>query len=148
MKIQIQKIVRPLDLGEYAHELKGQVVQVWINPDRITSRGRELLVEEYNRRLGALNKSPELLEKIKASEDRQKELQQEIESFNTWAMGDFINGIHQWFADLWSQGADKESQWIAAELVELNEKEPALYGWMKNQSMQMIEDHRNREKKG
>jgi hypothetical protein len=32
MKINFPRITRPLDLGEYAPEMQGQSLQVWVNP--------------------------------------------------------------------------------------------------------------------
>jgi hypothetical protein len=32
MKINIPKVVMPVDLGEYAEELRGQMLHVWVNP--------------------------------------------------------------------------------------------------------------------
>ena len=33
-KIEVPKIIRDLDLGEYAKELSGQSIPVWVNPPR------------------------------------------------------------------------------------------------------------------
>ena len=32
MELNFPKIVRPIDLGDYADEMKGQILQVWVNP--------------------------------------------------------------------------------------------------------------------
>lgn len=37
-KIEIPRIVRPLDLAEYAPEYAGAVMQVWVNPTRAKLR--------------------------------------------------------------------------------------------------------------
>jgi len=46
MKIEIPKIVRPLDLGEYDEALRGQRVYVWVNPTREVMRAYARLRDE------------------------------------------------------------------------------------------------------
>lgn len=146
MKLNITKVIQALDLGEYAEAMQGQVVQVWLNPDRATLRRRELLIEEYNRRLEALKNPPQVTEKnrVKVAE----RFKTTLDEFNEFALGDFLKGIHEWFASLWSQHTDAGTHWTTDELVELNEADPALYQWMKDRSLKMMEAHRSREKKG
>ena len=146
MKLNISKVIQSLELGGYAEEMQGQAVKVWVNPDLAVLRRRETLIEKYNRLLKNLTDVPEAADKhkIKAAE----QVRERLEAFNEFALGDFVNGIHDWFAELWSQSADPATHWTREELVQLNEADPALYQWMKNRSIEMIEAHRVREKKG
>lgn len=130
MKYLIPKIVRPLDLAEYAPELKGHTVVVWVNPDRAFVTQRDELIEQYNLKLDALKDNPEGIEEFKAY------------TFET-----FLPGIFGWFAKLWSQGAEDDTHWTVEEIRELEDADPALAEFMKRRSMQMIQEHRAKEKK-
>lgn len=150
MKLNISKVIEPLDLGEYAEAMRGQTVQVWVNPDRATIRQRELLLDEYNRRLREMNESAAKTKDAskKSTPDLAEKFRAKMDEFAAYATGEFLQGIHEWFANLWSQGSDPAKHWTADELVELNEADPALYQWLKNMSIEMITGHREREKKG
>lgn len=149
MKLNLTRVTEPLDLGDYAEAYRGQVVQVWVNPDLATIRRRDLLIEKYNR---MLNDMLELAKKTEGADEKARKkmaekAREQIESFNAFALGEFTEGINKWFADLWSQGADPATHWTVEELVALNEQDPALYQWMKNRSVEMIGRHKDREKK-
>lgn len=150
MKLNIAKVIRSLDLAEYAEAYKGQTVHVWVNPDMGTLRRRELLVEKYNRMLKDMLDLGKQVDGIPeaARQAMAEQARTQIEAFNTFALGEFTDGINKWFAELWSQGSDPATHWTVEELVNLNEHDPALYQWMKNQSVEMLERHREREKKG
>lgn len=150
MKINIARVIQPLDLGDYAESMRGQVVLVWVNPDRATLRRRELLIEEYNRKLREMNDEAQKAKSAtqKAAGKIAESFREKMDDFSAYATGEFIRGIHAWFAEIWSQGSNEETQWTPDELVELNEADPALYQWMKNHTVNMISEHREREKKG
>lgn len=150
MQVKIAKIIEPIDLGDYAADMKGQTVQVWVNPDLATLRRRELLIEKYNRMTSAML---ELGKKAGSAPEAgraklAKETKAQIEEFNEFALGEFASDINAWFAELWSQSPDPSSHWTLDELVKLNEADPAFYQWLKNRSVEMLAQHRNHEKKG
>lgn len=150
MQLKIAKIIEAIDLGEYAEAMKGQTVQVWVNPDLATLRRRELLIEKYNRLTSAMlelgQKAANAPEAGRAKLARETKAQ--IEEFNSYALGDFASGINAWFAELWSQSPDPSTHWTVEELAGLNEADPAFYQWLKNRSVEMLAQHRNRQKKG
>lgn len=150
MKLNIARFIKPLDLAEYAEPFKGQVVQVWVNPDLATVRRRDLLIEKYNRMLKNMLDLGKNVENAseKARQEIAEQARMQIEAFNAFALGEFTDGINKWFADLWSQAEDPATHWTVEELVHLNEQDPALYQWMKDRSVEMVERHRVREKKG
>jgi hypothetical protein len=52
MKIDIPKVVVPVDLGGYAPELQGKFLQVWVNPPLKTLRDHaEILASDYQKLL-------------------------------------------------------------------------------------------------
>jgi hypothetical protein len=61
MKINIPKILKAIPLEEYAPELEGQALQVWVNPTReMINRYNEMITEVHG------NPSPETNNKVKA----------------------------------------------------------------------------------
>jgi hypothetical protein len=51
MSFDVMKITRPLDLGDYDEQYRGQVLQVWVNPPRAVRKEREDLLREFNQML-------------------------------------------------------------------------------------------------
>lgn len=129
MQIQVKSIIRPLDLGDYAKELQGQAVQVWVNPSREMLGRRSQLEDELRTR---------------ADEAKTAEAAQAME---VYVREVFEPGLRQWFADLWSQHPDPATRWTMAEIIELEQQDPALIVWLNTRSMQMILEHRRVEKK-
>lgn len=129
MKIEIKKVVRDLSLGEYASEYEGLTVKVWVNPDRGTVAERDNLQVEFNRQMTDASTNAALLDAMQA-----------------WVADVYLPAIFAWYARIWSQG-EESTHWTIEELKALDERDPALYDWMKKRSFQMIVEHRNREKK-
>lgn len=130
MKIPIKKVVRDLDLGEYAEEYKGLTVKVWVNPDRGTIAERDELQQEFERQAQEMRNNQAL-----------------AEPFLKWTAETYAPAILDWYARLWSQG-EPDTHWTVDEMKELDGQDPALFDWMKRRSVQMVIQHRTREKKG
>jgi len=141
MKIEVKKVIKSLDLGLYAEEYAGQSVDVWVNPTR-----------NIMQRMDSLNeKSREWIFKIrdnvpKANEDRTK-YQKLIDESAKWHEDEYTNGLYEWLPVIWSQGGDKQKHWTADECRELDKTEPALFGWLNSQTVKLMKEHRDREKK-
>jgi len=110
MKINIPPIVRDLPLKDYAPEMNGGVVKVWVNPTR-----------DFTRRMID----------IKPPTDAKE--------------SDWKDGIPpqnaEWFAELFSQDADPATHWTDAELQEVFQTDPALWGWLQAQAWNLIGEH-------
>jgi len=132
MKIEIMKGLQDLDLGDYADEYKGQglAVKVWVNPDRGTIAERDDIQAEFDRQLQETKTNNAL-----------------VEPFLKWVVETYTHVILNWYSRLWSQGAP-DTHWSVDEMKELDKQDPALFEWMKRRSVQMIIQHRTREKKG
>ena len=132
MKINVTKIIRPLDLGGKAPELSGQIIQTWINPTLAFMKERDEIFMEFARQQKDMGKGddPEIVQK-----------------WNDWIEGDFTNMNNRWFAKLWSQADDVGTHWTFEEVDELKRVDPALLEWMKSRSVEMIIEYRAREKK-
>lgn len=138
MKVIIQKIVRPFDLGEKAPELSGQKIYVWINPTLAFMKERDEIFLEFARKQ----------KELRDAETKKVENLAELNAqFNAWLDGDFTDKNNAWFAHLWSQNEKQETHWTAAEVDELRNADPALLDWMKAHSVDMILEYRKAEKK-
>jgi hypothetical protein len=138
MKINIKKIIRPLDLGEKAKEYSGQMIQVWVNPTLEALKERDVLFLKYAEKQKALNEA----EKAKS-----ENITQLIADFNAWIDGEFSDKNNEWFARLWSQDENTLTHWAMSEINDLRSLDPALLDWMKSISVEMIRDYRAQEKK-
>ena len=128
MKFEIPPIVKPLDLGDYAEELRGVIIYVWVNcPPSFQSRYYELLRE-------------------------MKELPQRIKNVMGEEKTEVVNSAGErmaaWVAELWTKGAGAD-MWTFESITELanSDTDPALYPWALNRSWALIHDHRDRSKK-
>jgi hypothetical protein len=125
MKFDIPMIVRPLSLAEYAPEMEA-VIMVWVNPPRATIQKYFHAVTEIGNEIRGV--TPASVERIEAS-------------------GKIIL---EWAAEIWSQGED-DTRWEIEDVTSLQngcmETDPALWGWLINQTVTMISDHRTASKK-
>jgi hypothetical protein len=129
MEFDIKKIIRDLPLEEYAEEYKGSTLKIWVNPDRGFIGRRDELQTEFDSRLRETKTNNAL-----------------AEPFMTWVAEIYTPSVMDWYARLWSQG-ERETHWTVEELQALDERDPALFDWLKRRSVQMIVEHRTREKK-
>jgi len=137
MKIQYKKVVRPLDLADFAPEYAGAVIQVWVNPTREKLQERETIRQGLNTALGKLKESdPDNVEKL-------KQITGTIESIN--------DKYYAWLADNWSQAENEETHWTQAEVKELAENliedDPALWEFIQKRSFNMLQEYREHYKK-
>lgn len=151
MKDIFKKIVRPLDLREYAPEMETEI-QVWVNPPR------SLLVEDagYTMAVGTVRKGlielTRLAEEADASGDPAR-----IEDVRMQGrdLGGQLNELGSAQANilsqLWSQGEDPETHWSQDEVVALATRsadtDPALYLWLRRRTFEMISEYRAGQKK-
>jgi hypothetical protein len=138
MKFEIPKIVKTLNVGEYAAELEPVKIVVWVNPPRaLLVRHDEMIAKLAT----AMSKRLEL---GAGSEVDAGELAKEIE-----AVRGEMTAV---FSELWSAGVDPETRWSAAEIDKLItgmfETDPQLWPWLRNRTIEMIREHREFVKKG
>jgi hypothetical protein len=141
MKIDVPKIIRPLDLREYAPEM-GTEIQVWVNPPR----AKVLEMAQLEATSGAIQqrmKEIRATESEVAAEEARKALE-ELEQTG--------QKIMVWFAEMWSQGPDPESHLTLEEVQKLVEHsvntDPVLWPWLCGRTRAMINEHRTKVKKG
>lgn len=146
MKDIFKKIVREIDLRDFAPELETEI-QVWVNPPRsllMENAGLDEAVRSIRSELEVMAAAAEPgKEPDEATRERGRELARRLEE-----IGNAQAGI---FAQLWSQGSDPESRWTAEEIQALItrclETDPALWGWLRGRTFRMITEYRAGQKK-
>lgn len=144
MKIEIPKIVRPVDLGEYAEEMRGQLLYVWVNPPTA-------LMDEYFRLRKDLLETDDEINKLNP-QDNKKAAPANVEKINglVKALESQAAGMRDVLAQLLSQGPEAlrwTSEDVAALLTETADADPQLYPWVVNAIFEQIGEHRARRKK-
>lgn len=149
-KISVPKIVRTLDLGEYAEEMRGTAVQVWVNPPRG-------LLMEYSGLAAAivalrvdLQDVARLADAAQGTEDKQAEIRLRAEPL-AQRLDEIGRGQMEILAQLWSQGPE-DTRWtvedVQALVSQCADSDPALVPWLRERTMQMIAEYRAGQKKG
>ena len=135
MKINIPKVIVGVDMGEYAPELAGRMLQVWVNlPLDVLS--------EHLAMAARLNLTPSVL---RTSPPNIPSGVFGGESALTF-VGDGQEGLLKWYAFVWSQG-DVESHWTVDELKEIEQEDPAFLSWMIGATWEARKAHMDRKKK-
>jgi hypothetical protein len=121
MKIVIPKVIVGVDMGEYAPELAGRMLQVWVNlPLDVLS---EHLAMAARLNPAVINPHPAL-------------------SLEGEGEGELL----KWYAFVWSQG-EIESHWTVDELKEIEQEDPAFLSWMIGATWEARKAHMDRKKK-
>jgi hypothetical protein len=138
MKLNIQPILKPLDLGEYDPEhMQGQSLQVWVNPPLNTLNELDELNREFTRR------STNLLYPDKGDK---RDLAKRTADFDDWFSSVFLHQTNAWYARILSQGPE-ETRWKADDLDEVYQASPGLLKWIKESVMQLINEQGTAKKK-
>jgi len=154
MKIEIPKIVRPVDMGEYAEEMRGQLLYVWVNPPTA-------LMDEYFRLRKDLLETDDEINKLaeksgspagKTPQNNAGQAPADDEKINglVKAIESQAAGMRDVLAQLLSQGPEAlrwTSEDVAALLTETADSDPQLYPWVVNAIFEQIGEHRARRKK-
>jgi hypothetical protein len=131
MKFEIAKITRAIRLAEYAKEYEGVEIRVWVNPPV------KLLVEH--------DRWIEAMKNIVNRGEGAETVEQIVAGLNAAA-----DGLAAIFSELWSQGP-AESRWSVEEIrtfvAENMDGDPRLWPWLRNQTIELIREHREGIKK-
>ena len=152
MKINIPKIILPVSMTDYAPELDGQFLQVWVNPPKSKLQEYDDLVTELQAR--ELESARTTL--FPADETKEAESSGLLKTFEMLKHWLHIKaqkkpvGIDEkllcWYAEMWSQGSE-ETRWTVAELRLLEDQDPAFLSWMIRKTWETRADHIQRKKK-
>ena len=155
MKITIPKVLIPVHLGEYAPELQGKFLHVWVNmpreklqeyDDLITSL-QEKSLAEAQRTLESSGQTSnverqksegigKVFDQLKAMINRKRD--RKVDAVDVKLL--------QWYAEMWSQGPEEE-RWSVEELQELEAQDPAFLSWCIARSWTERSEHIQRKKK-
>lgn len=133
MKISIPRLVRPIELSEYAPELAGVRVYVWVNAPR-----------DFYARHAAL---------LKENDDLRAQLDQTKAPEEIMALGEAVRKVGsefvEFFRELWSQAKDEKTHWTTESISELItlDTDPGLYGWLCRRSFELVIEHKVQGKK-
>ena len=162
-KLSFKKITERLNLSEYDPQNTGDYVHVWVNLTKaMHDRWNEIQVEFRKHELAheALDKQIKDLaaRSIEASEKEKKKLQIEIDQMNEKAEEKIeeINSVtakkmYAWYAEVWSQHADKGTHISgdeveeAAEMMKVNDV--AMWAWITQATQGLILLHNNKHLK-
>lgn len=133
MQITIPRIVRPIELSEYAPELAGVRVYVWVNAPRDFYARYAALLKENDALRAQIDqtKTPEALTVLGEAVRR--------------VGSEFV----EFFRELWSQAKDETTHWTTegvSALITLD-TDPGLYGWICRRSFELVLDHKAAGKK-
>ncbi|HAM41549.1 MAG TPA: hypothetical protein DCP69_09490 [Candidatus Omnitrophica bacterium] len=143
MPIEIRKVVRPLKLSEFAQEYGDQVIEVWVNPPR--AKRAEYARAAFLTRTGVARLDAPVTEET-------PELDEETRTKIVAQIAEGNEGVFAYFGELWSQGPDVSKHLTSAQVkdfaVRCMEEDQALWSFMVNRTLALIEEHRVGEKKG
>lgn len=153
MKINIPKVVVPVELSGYAPELAGQQLQVWVNPPQDKLNEYNGLVTDLQQQELAAAKQVLLPEADLAEKESRSILRKTFDDLARMLKirkSEKPQGLDvrmlAWYAEIWSQGP-QDTQWTVDELRTLEQKDPAFLSWMISQTWQARVAHVERKKK-
>lgn len=145
--INIPKVVKKLELSGYADELKGEFIEVWVNPTRADHKAyTDLQTQLLNfRGEGAdlalqLNKETDRNEKVrlqKRLDKFTKKIEKEADSLN--------DAMYAWYARIWAQGKGDVSAEDVRTIAKSSgdQDDGVFWAWITKQTQAMILAHRN-----
>ncbi|MBS4061463.1 MAG: hypothetical protein KG029_13775 [Bacteroidetes bacterium] len=139
MQIKLQKVLRPLNLAEYAPEYGEAAMVVWVNPPTSLYEQIDNSLRDSDRILGELRNLAGAETRDSA---RMNALRAELESTG--------EKMTAWLSEIWSQGQPETHMSIddvKALEADTRENDPALFRWLIGQSWLLILGHRAGVKK-
>lgn len=118
MKINIPRVVVAVDMSEYAPELAGQYLHVWVNPP-LDKLGEHMMLAAQASLSPTPDPSP-----IGGGEDQ----------------------LLEWYVEVWSQGPEP-THWTLEEVREIQQRDPAFLVWMIQATTTARREHLDRKKK-
>lgn len=146
MKIDIPRIVRRLDLGDYAQEMKDAHIFMWVNPPR--AKRRELYM--ISRRIDWVAEAAKLLgpaapPPMPPQGDIEPNPFEGLSREDIESKADEIQAqLCAWWAEMWSQG-EPETHWTQDEVKTLfttaGDTDPVLIAFIRSGCLQLMNGH-------
>ena len=149
MKIVIPKIVVQVDMADYAPELQGQYLHVWVNPPmRVLETYRRLLTDLQANELASAQAALEA-----PVDEARSPLWKAFDQAKLWLKAkkeENATGVDPkllgWYAEFWSHGP-VDARWTLDELQALEQDDPSFLSWMIGQTWKARAEHLERKKK-
>lgn len=137
MEFRLSRITKPLDLGDYDERLRGQVLHVWVNPNKEFNKDRLRLLTDYAKYMKSIA--------------RNSVAGNWFQRFKNWSVlfvtqyyrKQWLEALHDmrnaWFSRLWSQHEDAETHCTVEEVKRLSIEEPALFEWLMKESVLLLD---------
>ena len=138
-KIEWKPVLQALALKDYHPAYGSETIMVCVNPSPELWQERTNLQNENARRYAESN--PE--SNARTNMDR-AEIEQKAAEYLTWFAQEFVPQANDWFARLWSFGEEK---FTVEDLAQYNNVDPHFLAWLKQRSIEMIDEHRTGRKK-
>ena len=143
MSVKVPKILRPLELSEYVAELEGQSLSIWVNPPRALMTE---FLELQEKILQYQVKLEEIVERSK-KDGKGADLTADVAALDE-KIAAVNDGLYTWFAQIWGQGETPETTATVKEFAITNaDTDPALWAFVTQQTVVMIRDHREGNRK-
>lgn len=144
MSIEVVKITRPLELGEYDEAFRGQVLFVWVNPTEEVRKMRQDLLREYRAFMQkvvstATPRSGDKPFRVAWEAFARLVLRQKIDEADELARKN-----QAWLVNILNQNPD--SACSLDELAQLQKADQVLYEWVVRHAVEMIEQHQIEKK--
>jgi hypothetical protein len=151
MKINIPKVIMQVSLAEYAPELQGSYLHVWVNmPMQMLKTYNDLVTDLQARELESAKRMLEMPAQDTARSPLWKAFDQAAHWVSRKKAEDKTEGVQPamlaWYANLWSQGPE-DTQWTVDELHTLEQADPAFLSWMITRTWQARAEHMEQKKK-
>ena len=146
VKIEWRPVLQPLMLKEYHPDYGNECIMVCVNPEPSFWQERQSLLAEYSRRVADVDLLQRKAQIASPENKHEAEIRagQASTAFLEWGEREFIPGMHDWFARLWSYGDDKYTR---SDVDQYQEIDPHFAAWAKARSIEMIETHASARKK-
>jgi len=152
LKINIPKVIVHVSLADYAPELQGSDLHVWVNmPMQLLNDYNQLVRNLQSRELESAKQM--LDAPAPAPAENRSPLWRAFDQAAHWVSRKKeakTEGVQpamlEWYANIWSQGPE-DTHWTVPELHMLEQTDPAFLSWMITRTWQARAEHMERKKK-
>ena len=152
MKIEIPKVIVQVSLAEYAPELQGSALHVWVNPSMAKLNVYNNLVTELQEQELTAARKILMPEQEPAKKDASafSAIFAEVGRWLKVRKEEKPQGVAApmlaWYAEIWSQGP-QDTHWTVDELRMLEQADPSFLSWMIARTWQARAEHMEQKKK-
>lgn len=152
MDLKIPKLTAPLDLADYAPEMAGQVIHIWLNPPSdIRQEYLKLRVDFEQIHMTLAESMAASAKKKKTDDDKKRILTAEQLADIQKQLEETASKQDAWLSSMWSQHPDAGTHIPAEQVTRLRQEtldgDPAFYSFLVSRTLEMMLAHRADRKK-